>query len=126
LSLYNWKNEVIIQGYLDNLWDWMWAADVLVSKAGTGMLAEALSVGLPMVLFHRVPYLEDENVTYLVNEGAAIWAPTPRMVVNALKCWIGSPGQLNAAAEACRHLAQPQAARLLAEGLIQMAEGMNK
>jgi 1,2-diacylglycerol 3-beta-galactosyltransferase len=118
-----WRNDVIVLGYVEKLWDWMWAADMLVSKAGTGMLAEALSVGLPMILFHRVPFLEDENVTYLVNEGAALWAPTPLTVVNALSRWLRSFLELEAAAEASRRLAQPQAARLLAEGLIQLAQG---
>jgi 1,2-diacylglycerol 3-beta-galactosyltransferase len=118
----SWKNRVIVLGYVDHLWDWMWAADILVSKAGTGMLAEALSVGLPMILFHRIPYLEDENVTYLVNEGAAVWAPTPSMVVNGLRRWLESKTEREAAVAACRRLSEPKAARLLAQELIQLAE----
>lgn len=126
LNRYNWKNDVQILGYVHSLWDWMWAADVLISKAGTGMLAEALSVGLPMILFNRVPYLEDANVTYLVDEGAAVWAPTPEMVIYALDRWLRNPVEREQAASACRRLAQPQAAKVIAEQLIDMIENSDK
>jgi UDP-N-acetylglucosamine:LPS N-acetylglucosamine transferase len=78
LSEYNWNNPTHVFGYVNDLWRLMWAADVMVTKAGTGMLAEALSVELPMIVFHRVPYLEDSNVSFLVENGAALWAPTPK------------------------------------------------
>jgi len=119
----HWNNHVIIKGYVEEIWDWMWAADILISKAGTGMLAEALSVGVPMILFNRVPYLEDANVSFLVNQGAAIWAPTPKSVANALKYWLERPQEREKAEKVCRRLAKPEAARQLADVLTDIADG---
>ena len=115
LEEYNWRNKVRIFGYVNDLWRLMWIADVMVTKAGTGMLAEALNVKLPMILFHRVPYFEDANVSFLVEHGAALWAPSPRMAVNALARWLDNPDELQKAKQVCRRLAKPEAALELAQ-----------
>jgi 1,2-diacylglycerol 3-beta-galactosyltransferase len=122
LSGYNWKNSTHVFGYVNDIWRLMWAADVMVTKAGTGMLAEALSAQLPMILFHRVPYLEDSNVSFLVENGAALWAPTPKMVLNALSRWLVDPDALQTAQQSCRRLAKPNSAEELGKLIIMKAE----
>lgn len=122
LSRYNWKNHVVIEGYVEQMSEWMWAADVLVSKAGTGMIGEAINVGLPLILFHRMPYLEDANVSFIVSEGVGVWAPTPRMVVNTLKQWLSHPDHRKKVVNACRRMAAPQSARQLALLFSEMAQ----
>lgn len=122
LSEYNWSNSTRIFSYVNDLWRLLWAADVMVTKAGTGMTAEALSVGLPMILFHRVPYFEDANVSFLVENGAALWAPTTRMVTNAVSRWLKYPGELLAAQDACHRLAKPEAAAAIGSMCIEIAE----
>ncbi len=122
LSEYNWRNTTRVFGYVNDLWRLMWIADVMITKAGTGMLAEALNVGLPMVLFHRVPYLEDANVSFLVEQGAALWAPTPKMAVNALSRWLENPIELQNAKEICHRLARPDAAATVARMITTQAE----
>lgn len=122
LDEYNWNNSTHVFGFVNDLWRLMWVADVMVTKAGTGMLAEALNVGLPMVLFHRVPYLEDANVSFLVEQGAALWAPTPKMAVNALFRWLENPDELKEAKRSCERLAKPEAAIELAQMITKQAE----
>ena len=121
LEEYNWVNAVKVFGYVDDLWNLMWLADVMVSKAGTGMLAEAINVGLPIILYHRVPYLEDTNVSFMVQHGAGVWAPTPKMVANALNAYLENPDKLNEAEAACKRLASPGAANALAELILKQA-----
>lgn len=125
LEGYNWVNAVKVFGYVDDLWNLMWLADVMVSKAGTGMLAEAINVGLPIILYHRVPYLEDANVSFMVQHGVAVWAPTPKMVVNALDAYLEEPDKLREAKAACKRLASPGAARELAGLILTLAKGSN-
>ncbi|MBN2048519.1 MAG: hypothetical protein JW750_11810 [Anaerolineaceae bacterium] len=122
LNEYNWNNPVRIFGLVNDLWRLMWSADIMVTKAGTGMLAEALSVTLPMILFHRVPYLEDANVSFLVEQGAALWAPSPPMVVNALSRWLEQPAALAHAKRACQKLVRPDAAAEIAQMITQQAK----
>ena len=123
LEGYNWVNAVKVFGYVDDLWNLMWLADIMISKAGTGMLAEAINVGLPIILYHRVPYLEDANVSFMVQHGAGVWAPTPKMVVNALDAYMEKPDKLREAKAACKRMASPGAAQALAELMIKHATG---
>jgi 1,2-diacylglycerol 3-beta-galactosyltransferase len=48
-----WGNgvKVEIQGFVDNMDEWMRASDALVTKAGPGTIAEASICGLPCMLF---------------------------------------------------------------------------
>jgi 1,2-diacylglycerol 3-beta-galactosyltransferase len=67
-----------------------------------------------MVLYSRLPGQEDGNISYVESEGAGIWAPEPEKIVATLRNWIKNPQERERAAEACRRLANPQAARQIA------------
>ena len=43
--------KVIVQGFVNNMDEWMRASDALVTKAGPGTIAEASICGLPCMLF---------------------------------------------------------------------------
>lgn len=43
--------KVVIQGFVNNMDEWMDASDALVTKAGPGTIAEASICGLPCMLF---------------------------------------------------------------------------
>ena len=47
--------QVSVQGFVDNMPEWMSACDVIVTKAGPGTIAEALICGLPIILNGFVP-----------------------------------------------------------------------
>jgi hypothetical protein len=65
-------------GFVDNLHEWMAAADVIVTKAGPGTIAEALISGLPILLNGNIPCQEEGNIPYVVNNKvrarAWLWA----------------------------------------------------
>jgi 1,2-diacylglycerol 3-beta-galactosyltransferase len=115
----DWNMPVYIYGFVTEMQDFMQAGDILVTKAGPGTISEAFISGLPIILYSRLPGQEDGNVTYVVNEGAGIWAPQPALVVNALREWLDHPEERQEAVDVCKRLARPQAsrqiARLLAE-----------
>jgi 1,2-diacylglycerol 3-beta-galactosyltransferase len=106
-----------IDGFVREMPDYMSAADILVTKAGPGTISEALNAGLPLILYSRLPGQEEGNVTYVVEEGAGVWAPHPDLIVSVLQNWIEHPEQRAKAAAACRRLARPQAARQIARTL---------
>jgi 1,2-diacylglycerol 3-beta-galactosyltransferase len=114
LEARRWPMPTHIYGFVREMPDFMRAADILVTKAGPGTISEALIAGLPMVLYSRLPGQEDGNVSYVVSEGAGLWAPRPEQIVSALQTWIGNPRKREAAVLACRRLARPQAARQIA------------
>jgi len=121
LEALNWPIPTFIYGFVREMPDFMRAADILVTKAGPGTISEALIAGLPMLLYSRLPGQEDGNVSYIVSQGAGVWAPHTDQILTALRAWLETPAQRRAAAAACQRLARPGAARhiahILAENL---------
>jgi processive 1,2-diacylglycerol beta-glucosyltransferase len=58
--------------FVDNVYDYMHAADVLVTKPGGLTTAEALVARLPIVLCKPLPGQEERNAKLLVESGAAV------------------------------------------------------
>jgi 1,2-diacylglycerol 3-beta-galactosyltransferase len=110
-----WTIPTLIYGFVNNMPEFMHAADILVTKAGPGTISEALACGLPMVLYSRIPGQEDGNVRYVVEEGAGRWAPGTERTANAVRRWIANPKIRESAAAACRRIARPQAADDIAD-----------
>ena len=111
LQKHEWSIPAYIYGFVSEMPDFMAAADVLVSKAGPGTISEAFISGIPLILYSRMPGQEDGNVAYVMEEGAGIWAPQPRLLVQALRAWLYYPEKRAAAGKAALRLAKPDAAR---------------
>jgi 1,2-diacylglycerol 3-beta-galactosyltransferase len=109
-----WPIPVYVYGYVHPMSDFMRAADILVTKAGPGTISEALIAGLPMVLYSYLPGQEDGNVTFVIANNAGVWAARPKQVPEAINHWLENPQKLSRAAEACKRIARPQAARQIA------------
>jgi 1,2-diacylglycerol 3-beta-galactosyltransferase len=116
----SWENPAFIYGFTREMADFMRAADFIVTKAGPGTISEALIAQLPIILYSKVPGQEDGNVTFVVDEGAGVWAPTPQLVVRTLTRWISRPWERSRVTETCRRLARPQAARLIARNIAEL------
>jgi 1,2-diacylglycerol 3-beta-galactosyltransferase len=116
---HRWEIPTYIYGFVHEMPDFMRAADILVTKAGPGTISEAFIAGLPMVLYSRLPGQEDGNVTYVVSQGAGVWAPREEAIIAAVKEWLMKPEQHAKAVAACKRLARPQAARQIAHILIE-------
>jgi len=109
-----WENPTFIYGFTRDMPDFMRAASFIVTKAGPGTIAEALNAQLPIILYSKLPGQEDGNVTFVQEEGAGVWAPTPPEVVRALTRWISHPEAYKQVVENCRRSGRPEAARTIA------------
>lgn len=114
LQDYKWENPTFVYGFTRDMPDLMRAADFIVTKAGPGTVAEALNAQLPIILYSKLPGQEDGNVTFVQEEGAGVWAPTPAEVVRALTRWISRPEECKKVIENCRRAGRPEAARTIA------------
>ncbi len=114
LEARQWNIPVRVYGFVREMPDFMHAADILLTKAGPGTISEAISAGLPVILYSRLDGSEDGNVRYVVDNGAGIWAPTTEEAVAAVQRWLDDPGQLAQATSACLALARPRAAHDIA------------
>jgi 1,2-diacylglycerol 3-beta-galactosyltransferase len=114
LEALDWPIPAHIYGFTHEMPDFMRAADVLVTKAGPGTIAEGLNAGLPIVLYAKLPGQEDGNVSFVVEERLGVWAPSPSRVVKELARWVKKPHLREEYAANCRRAARPEAARQIA------------
>jgi 1,2-diacylglycerol 3-beta-galactosyltransferase len=106
---------VPVLGFVDNMADWMRAADVVVTKAGPGTISEALCSGLPMLLTWYIPGQERGNLEWVVDIGAGRYVPRAAELVDAI-AELSSPGSpgLEAMGAAVRAAARPEATERIA------------
>jgi 1,2-diacylglycerol 3-beta-galactosyltransferase len=114
LEKHVWHMPAFIYGFVSEMPDFMRAADILVTKAGPGTISEAFIAGLPIILYHRVPGQEEGNVSYVVDEGAGVWAPEVEDILATLREWLEFPEKRIKASETALRLARPHASREIA------------
>lgn len=117
LESQEWENPTLIYGFTHDMPNFMRAADFIITKAGPGTIAEALNAHLPIILYSKLPGQEDGNVTFVVDEGAGVWAPKPQEVVKTLTRWISRPKERQQVIENCIRVARPEAPRLIARSI---------
>jgi 1,2-diacylglycerol 3-beta-galactosyltransferase len=67
-----------------------------------------------MILYGCMPGQEDGNVSYVVNQGAGVWALEPNRIIEVLHNWLDHPTEREKVAVNCRHLARLDASHLVA------------
>ena len=100
----------VILGFVENMPDLMRAADIIVTKAGPGTIAEALACGLPIILTGAIPGQEVGNIEYVESQGVGQLARTPEAIVEALQGYVTSdPTAYAALRDNARQLSKPRA-----------------
>lgn len=89
LSARPWAVPTRINGFVENMPDWMAACDCIVTKAGPGTIAEALICGLPIVLSGFIPGQEEGNVPYVVDHGIGVHEESPEAIAATIARWFG-------------------------------------
>jgi 1,2-diacylglycerol 3-beta-galactosyltransferase len=115
LEAVDWTMDTRILGFTRDMPDWLAAADVVITKAGSNSLAEALVRGLPTIIFDYVVGQEEGNPEYITQSGAGTFAPRPSQVVRTLRDWLAHPSKLVQMSENARKIARPRAAFNVAE-----------
>ena len=117
LEAEDWSLPTFIYGFTHEMPNFMCSADILLTKAGPGTISEGFISGLPMILYSRMPGQEDGNVSYVVNQGAGVWAPEPNRIIEILRNWLDHPDEREKIAANSRRLARPDASHLIAHAI---------
>ncbi len=96
--------------FVDNVYDYMHAADVLVTKPGGLTAAEALVAGLPMVLCKPLPGQEERNARILCEEGAATRSRAVADLATSVDAVLTPGNRRDRMLAAARRMARPNAA----------------
>lgn len=121
LEAVDWEIPTQIYGFVDNMPELMSAGDLLVTKAGPGMLAEAFIAGLPVIISSYIPGQEGGNVRYVLDNEAGAYATDPLEIARVAHEWLqpGNPDLERVVANAAA-LARPDAALDIAHRLYAM------
>jgi processive 1,2-diacylglycerol beta-glucosyltransferase len=96
--------------FVENVYDYMHAADAFVTKPGGLSTAEALVAGVPTVLCKPLPGQEERNARILSEAGAAVRARSVRDLPWMLETILGDAAARSSIVAAAARLARPNAA----------------
>jgi processive 1,2-diacylglycerol beta-glucosyltransferase len=114
--------DVIVRGFVDNVHDYMHAADVLITKPGGLTTSEALAAELPMLLVKPLPGQEERNTRYLVERGAARLCRTTPELVERLERALADRDGIAAIAPGAAAVRRPDAAATIADRVLTLLE----
>ena len=110
-------------GFVANVGDWLRCADLVVTKAGPGIIAEAACCATPMLLTSHLPGQERGNIELVTRAGAGRAVRGTRGMVRAIGELTADPGMLALLRAGSRALARPSAAAEVAD-LIAVQSGL--
>ncbi|GAC1305290.1 MAG: glycosyltransferase [Vulcanimicrobiaceae bacterium] len=112
-----------VHGFVDNVFDFMHASDVLLTKPGGLTSSEALAARVPMVLVKPLPGQEERNTRYLVSRGAASRATGEAALAAAVTGMLASSEQRETLARRIEDVRHPEAAFRVAERIVALLDG---
>ena len=100
-------------GFVTNMAEYMVAADILLSKAGPGTIAEAAAVGLPILLTSFLPGQEEGNVDFVVQKKFGRYESDnqPKKIANVVVEWLRHPNIMKEMSYHAKKAGMPNAAR---------------
>jgi 1,2-diacylglycerol 3-beta-galactosyltransferase len=113
-----------VLGYCENIPELMRAADLLVTKAGPGAIAEASLAEVPVVVYDFIPGQEYGNLKYVETNGIGVVALTANDVVRSVRRIVGNVERLQAMRD-CQAVVAPRgSARRIAGHIANFACGV--
>jgi len=114
---------VVGLGFVTKMAECMVAADVLISKAGPGTIAEAASLSLPIMLTSFLPGQEEKNVDFVVDGGFGefIADKDPSAVAEHVGQWLVDDDKARELSMAAKKCGAPHAARDIVKSIGKLA-----
>ena len=111
--------NVVGLGFVTKMAEYMVAADVLVSKAGPGTIAEAAALSLPVMLTSFLPGQEEGNVDFVVDGGFGVFIPDrdPDGIAEGVGNWLSDEEKSRELSEAAKKCGAPNAARDIVQSI---------
>lgn len=115
------RYPVRVLRFVENVYDYMHASDVLISKPGGLTSSEALAANVPLILFKPLPGQEERNTRYLIQHGAAERAKTVDDLASKTGRLLGESERLLQMRASMAALAKPHAAEDIARIVLDVA-----
>jgi 1,2-diacylglycerol 3-beta-galactosyltransferase len=116
------SGRLTVRGFVGNMADWLRCADVVVTKAGPGTIAEAACCGAPLILTSHLPGQEASNARLVVAAGAGRYAARPADLTREIARLRADPAAVAAMRAASARLGRPGAAAAVAALIAGLAD----
>ncbi len=110
-----------MKGFVDNMADWLRAAEVVVGKAGPGTIAEAACCGVPLLLTGYVPGQEEGNAEFVIAAGSGRYTPSVEALISEIERLCTDPAELAQVRAAAVRSSRGDAARRVADLVVTLA-----
>lgn len=110
--------DIRVIGYTTQMHDWMKASDLYIGKPGGLTTAEALSCGLPMVIYQPIPGQEERNSDFLLENGAAVKCNQITTMAYKVDLLLKNPERMAKMRMRAKALGHPDAAAMVVQTLI--------
>lgn len=80
-----YPDRVRVFGYVSNVPELMTVSDFVMTKAGGLTTSEALTIGLPMLLYRPIPGQEEANARFFIGEGVACLARDEEQLIDKFR-----------------------------------------
>jgi len=104
------KVKVVPLGFVTQMAEYMAAAEILITKAGPGTIAEAASLGLPVILTSYLPGQEAGNVSVVLEQNFGAYSSKPVDIAKKVIQWMGDPTLLHRLSQNALMAGHPSAA----------------
>lgn len=109
--------QVVVHGFVTNMHILMTNADCIVTKAGPGTIAEAASLGLPIMITSFLPGQERGNARLVVDQGFGTLERRPSRAASLLCDWLNNPAKLAAMSTRAFDASSPDSTTKIARDL---------
>ena len=125
LSDMEWKIPIHLYNYVKNMPEFLFASDILLTKAGGLITSEGLACGLPMIIIDAISGQETGNVDYLESKEAAVSCLKTEKILDTLQKWLQKKSKTFGQYENnARKIGKPNAAITIANHMIYDMETM--
>lgn len=107
-----------VLGYTTEMDEWMKSADLYIGKPGGLTTAEAMSCGLPMVIYQPIPGQEERNSDFLLENGAAVKCNQLATMAYKVDLLLKNPERMAKMRRRALDISHPDAARQIIQKLI--------
>lgn len=117
----NMKATIRSLGFVDNVYEYMDIADILISKSGGITVTESLVKELPMVVISPIIGQETANCSFLIKYNAGLKIKRPQELEGVVKDLMAHPEKLAAMKDAIRRVRRPNACYDVAKLAMQLS-----
>ncbi|MFH0764204.1 MAG: glycosyltransferase [Candidatus Omnitrophota bacterium] len=117
----SFRKKVLILPYTNNINELMRVSSLILTKPGGITTAEALAMGLPMLIINPLPGQEAMNTQFLLGEGVAVKASCPDDVPAIVKELIDNEAKLKAMRGRALSLSRPDSSLEIAKLILELA-----